>query len=108
MLFIEELNLYANAKIAKWLATGFVIFFIFYHGFLHIYDGGDSCQRLLSDGRFQGSLVWQPYGCMIHSYSKIDTRRCMRYVAFLKESNTIAFVGDSRIRQLYHSFVDQK
>ncbi|KAA0193401.1 hypothetical protein HAZT_HAZT003199 [Hyalella azteca] len=31
----------------------------------------------------------------------------MRYVAFLKQDNTIAFVGDSRIRQLYYSLVRQ-
>ncbi|KAG0728496.1 N-acetylneuraminate 9-O-acetyltransferase [Chionoecetes opilio] len=66
---IEELNLYVNSKIAKIIATGVVIVFITYHGFLHAVDGGDSCQRLLSDGRFQGALVWQPYGCMLHTYS---------------------------------------
>ncbi|KAF2361372.1 Cas1p 10 TM acyl transferase domain [Trinorchestia longiramus] len=68
---------------------------------------GDSCYRLLSKGRFQGSNIWQPYGCMIHSYSHEDSRRCMRYAAFLKQDNHIALVGDSRIRQLYYSLVRQ-
>ena len=31
--------------------------------------GTDSCHLLLSDGRFQGYDVWQPYGCMIHRYT---------------------------------------
>ncbi|XP_071552262.1 N-acetylneuraminate (7)9-O-acetyltransferase [Panulirus ornatus] len=102
---IEELNLYVNSKIAKIIAAGVVVCFITYHGFLHVVDGGDSCQRLLSDGRFQGALVWQPYGCMLHTYSNTDSRRCMRYVAFLKQENHILFVGDSRIRQLYLAMV---
>ncbi|XP_064107706.1 N-acetylneuraminate 9-O-acetyltransferase-like isoform X1 [Macrobrachium nipponense] len=104
---IEELNLYVNSKIAKIIATGVVICFISYHGFLHAVDGGDSCHRLLSDGRFQGSLVWQPYGCMLHTYSNTDSRRCMRYVAFLKQQNHIVFLGDSRIRQLFYAMVKQ-
>ncbi|XP_045612302.2 N-acetylneuraminate (7)9-O-acetyltransferase [Procambarus clarkii] len=104
---IEELNLYVNSKIAKIIAAGVVVCFITYHGFLHAVDGGDSCQRLLSDGRFQGALVWQPYGCMLHTYSNTDSRRCMRYVAFLKQDNHILFVGDSRIRQLYLAMVKQ-
>ena len=29
----------------------------------------------------------------------------MRYVAFLKQSNDLVFVGDSRIRNLYYSLV---
>lgn len=36
---IEELNLYVNSKIAKIIATGVVIVFITYHGFLHAVDG---------------------------------------------------------------------
>nr|XP_027211250.1 N-acetylneuraminate 9-O-acetyltransferase-like [Penaeus vannamei] len=104
---IEELNLYVNSKIAKIIATAVVVCFITYHGFLHAVDGGDSCQRLLSDGRFQGAHVWQPYGCMLHTYSNTDSRRCMRYVAFLKQDNHMLFVGDSRIRQLYFAMVKQ-
>jgi len=32
--------------------------------------GNDSCKWLLSDGRFPGYSVWQPYGCMIHKYTQ--------------------------------------
>jgi len=31
--------------------------------------GSDSCQWLLSKGRFKGDNEWQPYGCMVHKYS---------------------------------------
>jgi len=33
-------------------------------------SGSDSCQWLLSDGHFQGYNEWQPFGCMMHQYSK--------------------------------------
>ena len=33
--------------------------------------GTDTCQNLMSDGRFPGSNTWQPYGCMMHKYSKL-------------------------------------
>lgn len=33
--------------------------------------GTDSCQWLLSTGRFLGKNVWQPYGCMMHKYSSM-------------------------------------
>lgn len=32
--------------------------------------GTDSCQWLLGNGRFQGYGIWQPYGCMMHKFSK--------------------------------------
>ena len=36
---IEELNIYVNSKIAKIIATGVVLCFILYHGFLRVVDG---------------------------------------------------------------------
>lgn len=30
--------------------------------------GSDSCEWLLSRGRYLGENVWQPYGCMMHKY----------------------------------------
>ena len=39
MSIIEELNLYVNSKIAKIIATGVVMCFVVYHGFLRAVDG---------------------------------------------------------------------
>lgn len=36
-----------------------------------------------------------------------DSRRCMRYLAFMGHHNHFVFIGDARIRQLYKSFVSQ-
>ena len=53
----------------------------------------------------------------IYKYSKIqklikhlfsrDSRRCLRYLAFMGHRNHFVFTGDARIRQLYKSFVSQ-
>lgn len=79
--------------------------FIIYHGIIHLTYGIDSCKWLLSDGRFQGYRVWQPYGCMMHTYSNVDSRMCMRYIDYWGGKNHIVFIGDSRIRQLFRAFV---
>ncbi|CAG2120979.1 unnamed protein product, partial [Medioppia subpectinata] len=42
---------------------------------------------------------------MIHTYNKIDTRMCLRYIAYWGGKNNIVFLGDSRIRQLYYAFI---
>ncbi|KAK3082767.1 hypothetical protein FSP39_004725 [Pinctada imbricata] len=66
----------------------------------------DSCKWLLSDGRFAGYNTWQPYGCMMHTYTTTDARRCMHYINYWGGQNHITFLGDSRIRQLYYEFVN--
>lgn len=33
--------------------------------------GTNSCRWLLSDGRYKGDQEWQPYGCMLHPYTKM-------------------------------------
>jgi len=38
--------------------------------FYATFAGNDSCHWLLSDGHFQGYSEWQPFGCMMHLYSK--------------------------------------
>ena len=78
-----------NVTNAKKIAVLVVIAFIIYHGILHLsygeiyflfninsiyqsfISGINSCKWLLSDGRFQGYRVWQPYGCMLHTYDKM-------------------------------------
>ncbi|XP_059058073.1 N-acetylneuraminate 9-O-acetyltransferase [Achroia grisella] len=98
---IEQLNV-ENAKL---LAFVLVIGFIGYHGILHLRYGPDSCTWLLSSGRYKGDHEWQPYGCMLHKYSKTDARRCLRYLAFWDKYNSFAFIGDSRLEQLYEYFI---
>ncbi|KAK2142469.1 hypothetical protein LSH36_951g03010 [Paralvinella palmiformis] len=68
--------------------------------------GANSCTWLLSDGRFQGYNAWQPYGCMIHKYTKLESRNCMHYISYWGGHNNIVFLGDSRIRQIYFEFIN--
>ncbi|KAF7995354.1 hypothetical protein HCN44_006461 [Aphidius gifuensis] len=92
---------------AKKLAALLVACFIFYHGLIHLIYGSDSCKWLLEEGRYKGDKEWQPYGCMMHRYTQTDSRRCLRYRAFMGHKNNFVFVGDTRIHQLYKSFVAQ-
>ncbi|XP_022830222.1 N-acetylneuraminate 9-O-acetyltransferase [Spodoptera litura] len=94
-----------NVENAKLLAFVLVIGFIGYHGVLHLKYGSDSCTWLLTAGRYKGDHEWQPYGCMLHKYSKTDARRCFRYLAFWGKYNSFAFIGDSRLEQLYEYFI---
>lgn len=94
-----------NSTNAKKIALILVIGFACYHELLHLRFGSNSCSWLLSDGRYKGNQEWQPYGCMLHLYSKIDTRRCLRYMAFYGEDSNFVFIGDSRIREIYVGFV---
>ncbi|XP_034943089.1 N-acetylneuraminate 9-O-acetyltransferase [Chelonus insularis] len=92
---------------AKKLAAVLVICFIFYHVTIHLIYGSDSCKWLLEEGRYKGDKEWQPYGCMMHHYSQTDSRRCLRYLAFMGHKNHFVFTGDERVRQLYKSFISQ-
>lgn len=92
---------------AKKLATALVLCFILYHGLMHLIYGSDSCKWLLTEGRYKGDKEWQPYGCMMHYYTQTDSRRCLRYLAFMGHHNHFAFIGDIRVRQLYRSFISQ-
>ncbi|XP_037508016.1 N-acetylneuraminate 9-O-acetyltransferase [Rhipicephalus sanguineus] len=96
-----------NARNCKLVACFVVVGFVLYHGVIHLTYGIDTCKWLLSDGRFQGYHVWQPYGCMLHTYTNAESRMCLRYIAYWGGKNHIVFVGDSRIRQLYGAFVQQ-
>ncbi|EDW06193.1 N-acetylneuraminate 9-O-acetyltransferase [Drosophila mojavensis] len=102
-LFMEQLNATNAKKVALLLVLGFVL----YHGLLNWNYGSDSCQWLLSKGRFKGDNEWQPYGCMMHKYTYTDTRRCLRYLAFFNNKNNFVFIGDQSVRLLYQRFVEQ-
>jgi hypothetical protein len=43
---------------------------------------------------------------MLHRYTKIDTRKCLRYLAFYGTKTHFIFVGDKRIQDLYMTFVN--
>ncbi|CAG9855806.1 unnamed protein product [Phyllotreta striolata] len=98
---IDEINSRNAKKIALLLVIGFACF----HGILHLRFGTNSCKWLLSDGRYKADEEWQPYGCMLHLYTKIDTRRCLRYIAYIGLETRFVFMGDTRIAELYQSFI---
>lgn len=81
---IDEINSTNAKKIAILLIIGFAC----YHGILHLRFGmffiifslkrlilgilgTNSCKWLLSDGRYKADEEWQPYGCMLHLYTKM-------------------------------------
>ncbi|KAF2905223.1 hypothetical protein ILUMI_00947 [Ignelater luminosus] len=103
---VEKIIEQINSTNAKRAALILVLGFACYHGLLHLRYGIDSCRWLLSDGRYKANQEWQPYGCMLHRYSQIDTRRCLRYLAFYGTDTYFVFIGDSRIRELYLAFVE--
>ncbi|EEZ99845.2 N-acetylneuraminate 9-O-acetyltransferase [Tribolium castaneum] len=103
---IEKIIDQINASNAKKVALLLVIGFVCYHGILHVRYGTNSCKWLLSDGRYKGDQEWQPYGCMLHRYTKIDTRKCLRYIAFYGTSSHFVFIGDKRMQDLYVTFVN--
>lgn len=101
----SELAKYFTIDKGKIIATILAIGFILHHGVMRWRFGADSCNWLLTKGRFQGRTVWQPYGCMMHDYSMQEAHTCFRYVAYWGGRNHYVFMGDSRIRQVYASMV---
>ncbi|XP_005182016.2 N-acetylneuraminate 9-O-acetyltransferase [Musca domestica] len=100
--FIQQLNSNNFKKLALCMVLGFIV----YHGILNWQYGSDSCQWLLSKGRFKGNNEWQPYGCMVHKYSQTDTRRCLRYLAFWGYKNHFIFIGDYSVHEVYKEFIN--
>ncbi|XP_048949535.1 N-acetylneuraminate (7)9-O-acetyltransferase isoform X4 [Canis lupus baileyi] len=94
----REINHYFSVRSAKVLALVAVLLLAACHLASRRYRGNDSCEYLLSSGRFLGEKVWQPHSCMMHKYKISEAKNCL-------VDKHIAFVGDSRIRQLFYSFV---
>uniref|UniRef100_A0A4W5N9Q8 CAS1 domain containing 1 n=1 Tax=Hucho hucho TaxID=62062 RepID=A0A4W5N9Q8_9TELE len=94
----REINQYFCIKNAKILSLAAVILLTVFHTVSRYYGGGDTCEWLLSSGRFLGENVWQPYGCMMHRYKSIEAKTCLA-------EKRVAFIGDSRIRQLFYSYI---
>ncbi|XP_033980948.1 N-acetylneuraminate 9-O-acetyltransferase [Trematomus bernacchii] len=94
----REINQHFTIKNAKLISLVLVSVLIVFHTASRYYGGGDSCEWLLSKGRYLGENVWQPYGCMMHKYKSNEANNCLA-------SKRVVFVGDSRIRQLFYSFI---
>ncbi|XP_067112087.1 N-acetylneuraminate 9-O-acetyltransferase [Osmerus mordax] len=94
----RDINQYFSIKNAKLLSLVAVVLLLVLHTASRCYGGGDSCDWLLSSGRFLGENAWQPYGCMMHKYRSTEATTCL-------SEKRVAFVGDSRIRQLFYSFI---
>ncbi|XP_024863613.1 N-acetylneuraminate 9-O-acetyltransferase isoform X2 [Kryptolebias marmoratus] len=94
----REINHHFTVRNAKLISLAAVALLLVFHAALRFYGGGDSCEWLLSRGRYLGENVWQPYGCMMHKYKSTEAKTCLA-------EKRVAFVGDSRIRQLFYSFV---
>ncbi|KAJ8403107.1 hypothetical protein AAFF_G00360230 [Aldrovandia affinis] len=75
-----------------------IILLTVFHSVSRYYGGGDTCEWLLSSGRFLGESVWQPYGCMMHKYRSFEAKSCLG-------QKRVVFIGDSRIRQLFYSYI---
>ncbi|KAM6374098.1 N-acetylneuraminate (7)9-O-acetyltransferase isoform 5-T12 [Alca torda] len=94
----REINYYFSVRSAKALALGAVLLLTACHAASRRYRGGDTCEYLLSSGRFLGEKVWQPHSCMMHKYKNSEAKNCL-------VDKHIVFIGDSRIRQLFYSFI---
>ncbi|KAM4725757.1 N-acetylneuraminate (7)9-O-acetyltransferase [Anableps anableps] len=94
----REINQHFTIKNAKLISLVAVLLLLLFHTALRHYGGGDSCEWLLSRGRYLGENVWQPYGCMMHKYKSIEAKTCL-------SKKRVVFAGDSRIRQLFYSFI---
>ncbi|XP_061738359.1 N-acetylneuraminate 9-O-acetyltransferase isoform X3 [Nerophis ophidion] len=94
----REINQHFTIKNAKLVSLVLVILLFIFHTASRYFGGGDSCEWLLSSGRYLGENVWQPYGCMMHKYKSMEAKTCL-------SKKRVAFLGDSRIRQLFHSFI---
>ncbi|XP_032391659.1 N-acetylneuraminate (7)9-O-acetyltransferase [Etheostoma spectabile] len=94
----REINQHFTIRNAKLISIVVVVVLLVFHTASRYYGGGNSCEWLLSRGRYLGENVWQPYGCMMHKYKSIEAKTCL-------SEKRVAFVGDSRIRQLFYSFI---
>lgn len=94
----REINYHFSVRNAKVLALAAALLLAAVHGLTRHYAGEDTCEQLLSSGRFLGGNVWQPQSCMMHKYKTSEAKNCLA-------DKHIIFIGDSRIRQLFYSFI---
>lgn len=96
---------YFQIRTAKFITLVLIIVFSIYHGYLNLYYGRNSCNRLLGEGHVLGDNEWQPFGCMMHKYNKYDIDTCLKYVKFYDGKNNFIFIGDTRMRQISIQFI---
>ncbi|CAL8294229.1 unnamed protein product [Merluccius merluccius] len=94
----RDINQHFTVRNAKLISSAVVVLLLAVHAASRYYGGADTCDWLLSSGRYLGENVWQPYGCMMHKYKSTDSKTCLA-------DKRVAFLGDSRIRQLFHAFI---
>ncbi|XP_069504674.1 N-acetylneuraminate (7)9-O-acetyltransferase isoform X2 [Ambystoma mexicanum] len=94
----REINYHFSVRNAKLLALLAALLLAAGHGLARHYAGHDACDQLISSGRFLGGNVWQPHSCMMHKYKSSESKICLA-------DKRITFIGDSRVRQLFFSFV---
>ncbi|XP_061411002.1 N-acetylneuraminate 9-O-acetyltransferase-like [Lethenteron reissneri] len=84
---------------AKKAAALVVVLLVCLHGARRVSRGGSSsCESLFSSGRHLSNGMWQPEGCMVHHYTQREVKECL-------EEKYVVFMGDSRIRMLYQSYL---
>ncbi len=72
----------------KCIAFLVVFVALIWHGTRFTQPGNDTCSQLFSEGRWVKNL-WQPYGCMMHSYMPRYTQSC--YCVDVKRYSTVAY-----------------
>ncbi|KAJ8776138.1 hypothetical protein J1605_015799 [Eschrichtius robustus] len=98
----REINHYFSVRSAKVLALVAVLLLALCHLASRRYRGNDSCEYLLSSGRFLGEKVWQPHSCMMQTLLfnfQIATRKaCGLALAKLGHANdrVVVLDGDSK------------
>lgn len=101
----ESLLRHINFLNIKIVSIFFLTIIVIYHGYTNLFY--NSCDRLLDPGRIASNYDWQPNGCMIHKYTKSDLETCFKYVKYYNHKNNFLFIGDFRVREMYHSFIHQ-
>ena len=79
-----------NISTAKFVAVMIVLMLAGYHSVLHATYGVTPCKGLLTHGMYKVNYIvsvsevammslqgsqWQPWGCMMHKYTRTDTER---------------------------------
>nr|CAB3227707.1 CAS1 domain-containing protein 1 [Phallusia mammillata] len=99
MMTLSSVNKVVNIASVKKITFPLVLCLLIIQGIRYIDSGGNACGRLLNGGSLVEAGLWQPAGCMLHKYKESETKTCLKML-------NIAFVGDSRVRELFYTFVD--